>query len=292
MDEPFQSRIAKLRNAVRDRFASDLSQNEVVLSEPALEDPELPSCAGADTPQGRPKALGTSEEIPPRAETKAATKSMKSLLLARAKIAKSSSHKVQGSSRELPPIEALQPKSEEDAIRLAIEKMSGRDRLGLAGEHIALAGGSLAGVSAAGTVATVAGASTLFGSTTLAGVFGGLFVTTTPIGWVVGSAVAMGAAGYGIARMIRSGSEQDRARKDFVERQTKRLMSLEMETITVDGRVELSQLVALTVAGGVIDQVSASRMVDLVDSGSLSPELALERIRSLALAKGLIELKS
>lgn len=292
MDEPFQSRIAKLRNAVRDRFASDLSQNEVVLSEPALEDPELPCCAGADTPQGRPKALGTSEEIPPRAETKAATKSMKSLLLARAKIAKSSSHKVQGSSRELPPIEALQPKSEEDAIRLAIEKMSGRDRLGLAGEYIALAGGSLAGVSAAGTVATVAGASTLFGSTTLAGVFGGLFVTTTPIGWVVGSAVAMGAAGYGIARMIRSGSEQDRARKDFVERQTKRLMSLEMETITVDGRVELSQLVALTVAGGVIDQVSASRMVDLVDSGSLSPELALERIRSLALAKGLIELKS
>lgn len=290
MDEPFQSRIAKLRNAVRHRFASDLSQNEVVLSEPALEDPELPSCAGADTPQGRPKALGTSEEIPPRAETKAATKSMKSLLLARAKIAKSSSHKVQGSSRELPPIEALQPKSEEDAIRLAIEKMSGRDRLGLAGEHIALAGGSLAGVSAAGTVATVAGASTLFGSTTLAGVFGGLFVTTTPIGWVVGSAVAMGAAGYGIARMIRSGSEQDRARKDFVDRQTKRLMSLEMETITVDGRVELSQLVALTVAGGVIDQVSASRMVDLVDSGSLSPELALERIRSLALAKGLIEL--
>jgi len=292
VNESFQGRIAKLRTVVRDRFVSDLSQSEVLLSEPVLAGHEMSGGTGLDTPQGRPEVIGAPVETPPLADTKTAIRSMKSLLLARGRVTRSSSQKVQALSRELAPAETSQPKSEENAIRLAIEKMSGRDRVGLAGEHIALAGGSLAGASAAGTMATVAGASTLFGSTTLAGVFGGIFVTTTPIGWVIGSAVAMGAAGYGIARMIRSGNEQDRARKEFVERQTKRLMSLERETITVDTRVELSQLVALTVAGGVIDQVSASRMVDLVNSGSLSPELALKRIRSLALAKGLIELKA
>lgn len=182
--------------------------------------------------------------------------------------------------------------SERTAIKQAIDKMSGKDKVGIAGEHLAVAGGSLAGASVAGSIAAAAGATTLFGSSTLAGLFGGIFVTATPVGWVIGSAVAMGAAGYGIAKLIRSGSEQDRVRKEFIERQAQRLLSLEAADTSAAEKAELSQLVALTVAAGALEPTSARRMVDLVDAGRLPPRLALERIKALALSQGLIEMKT
>lgn len=180
---------------------------------------------------------------------------------------------------------------EETAVKRAIERMQGRDKLGLAGEHLAGAGGTVAGILAAGSIAGAAGATTLLGSTSLAGLLGGVFVTTTPIGWVVGSAVVVGAAGYGIAKMIRSGSEQDRLRKDFIERQTQRLMALESGPASPNEKVELSQLIALTLAAEVLEQDTARRMVDLVNAGKLPTSLALERTRAIALANGLIELE-
>ena len=178
------------------------------------------------------------------------------------------------------------------AIRLAIEKMRGRDRVGLAGEQLSGAGGAAAGVVMAGTVAGAAGATTLLGSTGLAGLLGGVFVTATPVGWVIGSAAIFGAAGYGIAKMIRSGSEQDRRRKDFIGRQTERLMTLETGSPTVDERAELGQLIALTVAASVIEEDAVRRMVNLLNTGKLAVPLALDRVRRIALTHGLIESKS
>lgn len=177
------------------------------------------------------------------------------------------------------------------AIRQAMEKVRGRDRLGLAGEHLATAGGVAAGVAVAGSIAGAAGATTLLGSTSLAGVLGGVLVTTTPVGWVIGSAAVMGAAGYGIAKLIRSGSEQDRLRKAFIERQAHRLMGLETAPAAQDEKIELSQLIALTLAAGVLEQDVARRMVNLVNAGKLPASLALERVRAIALAEGVVELK-
>ncbi|MCY1366411.1 hypothetical protein D9M69_533060 [compost metagenome] len=131
----------------------------------------------------------------------------------------------------------------------------------------------------------------MLGSTTLAGMLGGVFVTTTPVGWVIGSAAVMGAAGYGIAKLVRSGSEQDRLRKAFIERQTQRLMDLETARAPLDEKVELSQLIALTLAASALEQDAARRMVDLVNAGKLPTSLALERVRAIALATELIELK-
>lgn len=179
--------------------------------------------------------------------------------------------------------------SEESTIRRAIDKMRGRDKLGLAGEHLAGVGSAAAGVAAAGTIAGAAGATTLLGSTSLAGLLGGIFVTATPVGWVIGSAAVFGAAGYGIAKLIRAGSEQDQVRKGFIERQAQRLMALEAERATQDEKIELGQLMALTVAAGVMEEDSARRMVDLVNGGQLPASLALQRVRALAMAKSLIE---
>jgi hypothetical protein len=184
---------------------------------------------------------------------------------------------------------ADKPEDERDT-HLAIAKLRSKDKVGLAGEHLSAIGGGAAGIAAAGTIAGTVGATTLLGSGTLAGVFGGVFLTATPVGWVIGSAVLAAAAGYGIAKMIRSGSEQDQVRKEVIQRLTNRLSALKTEKVAPDCKAELNQLLELTVAAEAISEEAASRMVALIESGALNPDLALARIKSIALARGVIEL--
>ena len=98
----------------------------------------------------------------------------------------------------------------EEYVR-ALEKMkrSPRDRLGILGELGATGIGVTAGIAVSGAAAGVAGAATLAGSTTLASVLGGIFVTATPIGWVVGAAAAGGTLAYAATKAIRSGSKAE-----------------------------------------------------------------------------------
>ena len=93
-------------------------------------------------------------------------------------------------------------------------------------EAIATAGGVAAGATAAGAIAGAVGATTFLGSTTLGGLVGGVLVVSTPVGWVIGCAVAGGAAAYGISRMIRSGGRQDEVRNAIRRRLLKRLNDL------------------------------------------------------------------
>jgi hypothetical protein len=171
----------------------------------------------------------------------------------------------------------------------AIKKLSGRDKVGVSAEVLATAGGAAAGIAAASTVAGAAGATTLLGSTGLASLFGGIFVTTTPVGWVIGSAVIAGAAGYGLMRMVRSGASQDITRREMIERLTKRLSSLQEQSEEQAPLVELRQLVALTLAAELISDEQGRRIVKLVENGSLNPALAVDRLKSLALQAGIIE---
>jgi hypothetical protein len=176
-------------------------------------------------------------------------------------------------------------------IKDAINKLKSKDKMGSAGEVLSTAGGAAAGVAAAGTIASFAGATTIMGSSTLAGVLGGSIVAATPISWVMGSAALAGAAGYGIARMVRSGTEHDQIKKELVERLGKRLQSLSVEkgNEKVDILLKLNQLLLLTIFGGLMREEQASRTVELVEQGKLPPDIALKRIRGMALAAGLIE---
>jgi hypothetical protein len=180
-----------------------------------------------------------------------------------------------------PDTEAESSKDIEDAIH----KLEGRDRLGKLGEGMGTAGGALAGASAAGVIASAAGASTLFGSTTLAGALGGVFVASTPVGWVVGSAALAGAAGYGIAKMIRSGSRQDKVREEIIERLKKRLGTIRGkrgEQVALD---ELRLLLPVVIKSGLVTEDQAERMITLVNNGHLGAEIALLRIRAISALK-------
>lgn len=176
-------------------------------------------------------------------------------------------------SGELPPIA-----SDHSKVQIALEKLKGRDRVGVVGEGAAVLGGASAGAALAGGVAGAAGATTLLGSTSLASVLGGVFVTTTPIGWVVGSAAIAGAAGYGIAKLIRSGSKQDQLRGELSGRIAARLV----EHSQPAAEDELEALLAAALKAGTVSSASGQAMRAQIEAGLLSVDLALLRLRAIA----------
>lgn len=196
------------------------------------------------------------------------------------------------STLRTPTIEgnSTQPSDDEKTkITNAIGKLNQRDKVGTSAEVLATAGGSAAGVAVAGTVASAAGAATLLGSTSLASLFGGVFVAATPIGWIIGSAVVAGAAGYGLTRMMRSGSNEDRNRREIIERLSKRLEVLKEGSEEKSSLVELGQLIAVNFSCNLITEDQGRRMLNLVEKGQLNPKLAIERLQTMGLAAGAIE---
>jgi hypothetical protein len=187
-------------------------------------------------------------------------------------------------------IEKSQTISEAEEIESSIQRLEGKDKVGVAGEGAAVVGGVLAGTAAAGTIAGAAGATTLLGSSTLAGLLGGVFVTTTPVGWVIGSAALAGAAGYGIAKLIRSGSEQDVVRKELIEQLNQRLTKLtETEKGQSEYIIELNQIITICIAAEVITEDKAEQLVSLVETGKLPADFALKRTKAMAISAGVIE---
>lgn len=170
-----------------------------------------------------------------------------------------------------------------EEINNAIEKLKGKDKIGLAGEGLAVAGGAAAGVAASGTIASVAGASTLLGSTSLASTLGGVFVTATPVGWVVGSALVAGAAGYGITKLVRSGSRQDQIRKELIKRFQSRLEAMKKGELGQSTLDELRQLLPIVIDKGLVSEEQAERMIGLIERGKLDAENALRRIKSFSI---------
>lgn len=175
-------------------------------------------------------------------------------------------------------------------LQSAVDQLKGKDKIGVAGEGLATAGGAVAGAAAAGGIASAAGATTLFGSSTLAGIFGGVFVTTTPVGWVIGCAALAGAAGYGITKLVRSGSEQDHIRKEIIERLNNRIQNIKTEEKNQNLFIELNQVLSVAIMTGLVNEEQGKKMVVLIEKGLLDPDIALKRIKDMALSANVIEL--
>lgn len=181
----------------------------------------------------------------------------------------------------LAPDSSNKPDSAADELNFVIDKLKGKDKVGVAGEALAAVGGAAGGIAAASTLASVAGASTLLGSSSLASVLGGTLVAATPVGWVIGSAVVAGAAGYGISKLVRSGSHQDQIRAQLIKKMEVRLAALRQDHPKESSLEDLHQLLSIVIEKGLISEVQAERMVGLVEKGSLKAEVALQRLKSM-----------
>lgn len=167
----------------------------------------------------------------------------------------------------------------------ALGKLEGKDAVGRTGELLGSAGGAAAGAAAAGTIASAAGATTLLGSTTLAGALGGVFVAATPIGWIIGVTAAGGVVAFGIAKMIRSGTRQDEIRANLkvtIKRKVEEIDSAAKPQAVqkyLFQRLELK--LAEAVKRGALPNETSQRILLLVAKNKLSVDMALDRISRL-----------
>lgn len=176
------------------------------------------------------------------------------------------------------------PSLPKDSYLYALSKLKGNDLVGLSGDALAIALGAAGGAAVSGTVAGVAGASTILGSSALGSALGGVFVTATPVGWVVGCAVAAGAVGYGVSRMIRSGQREDEKRKKL-SKKIKSKMQIKDVDYFRDKQIDLAddflKKLEETIERDLIDQDTSNRMLSAIQSKAMPINVALKRINGV-----------
>jgi len=189
------------------------------------------------------------------------------------------------SQKKTDVVHVYQDNDQVKAIHQAIDKLSGRDIVGKIGESLSSVVGGLAGLGLSGTIASYFGATTILGSSTLGGMLGGIFVTATPVGWVIGTSALLAISGYGISKMVHSGGKQDQFRSSLIADLKKKLSMIEVEN--KDKQNELNMLVELVVNNDLIKKEAAIKMVDLVSLGKMKIDIAINRLTKIAVTNGI-----
>ena len=167
-------------------------------------------------------------------------------------------------------------------IPRVIDKLRKPDKIGMTGVVLGTGAGVAGGSVAASTLASAVGATTLLGSTSLAGVLGGVFVTATPVGWVVGCGIAGGLAGYGIARMIKSGAKQDQIRAELIKVLQAKLDKMQdQKERSQTSFCALKSTLSEALTRELIGAEQAKRLVRLVEENRLDINVAVERLRAI-----------
>jgi len=169
----------------------------------------------------------------------------------------------------------------------ALEKMkrSQRDRLGILGELGVSGLGVTTGIAISGTVAGAAGAATLAGSTTLASLLGGVFVTTTPVGWVVGSAVVCGSLAYTLGKLVRSGGKCDTLKVETMHELERRITAMKKEaklSQDYDGKMaNVITTIQYCVVNRCLTQDKGTEILEAVEKKSLDVDEAFALLQGL-----------
>lgn len=173
-----------------------------------------------------------------------------------------------------------------------LENLKGRDRIGVLSEWLSTSAGVASGVVASGSIASAAGASTILGSSTLGSLLSGVFVASTPIGWVIGSAVAAGTIGWCISKGAYTGGKSDEIRKNW-KKSTKRKINKAMvssastiEELLTDGvfknqYFQFIDSLKIAVTQDKISQKKSDELIGLVESGHMKLEIAIRRINGI-----------
>jgi len=101
----------------------------------------------------------------------------------------------------------------------------------LADVGIVAVGGGL-GALGAGALATAAGATAIPVLTTVGSWVGVAIVGATPIGWVVGTAVAGGAAVYGVSRLIKGSGFSEGKKQELLNKLKERVKEVESKQVS------------------------------------------------------------
>jgi len=161
-------------------------------------------------------------------------------------------------------------------------KLEARDKVGLVGEGISTLAGTAAGVAGSTTIASVAGATStvFFGSSTLGGMLG-IGAVVTPVGWVIGSAVAGTAIAYGVCQLVRSGGRHDRIREE-IKQDIDEELARRSQAVRTTGKIQLLEsLLERAVRMGRISSDKKRQLLDAVNNGDM--EIRIAKMRALHL---------
>lgn len=124
------------------------------------------------------------------------------------------------------------------------------------------------GAAAVGTVAATVGATSIFGVTSAASLIGVTLVSATPVGWILGGAVAAGAAAYSVSRLIRNGGISEGKKKELLDR----------------FREEKRKIAAKEAAGGILDDDRTRLIIalrELISKNLVKPDVAFRFIEQV-----------
>lgn len=177
----------------------------------------------------------------------------------------------------------------------ALDKMkrSQRDRIGTLGDLGVTGLGVAGGIAVSGASAAAVGVATLAGSTTLASIFGGFLVVTTPVGWVIGSAAVGGALAYGMAALVRSGGKYDTLKalniRELELRVEQSRKKADRSALREPKLRQVITSVQCLVANGHMTQESATDFIGAVEKEHTSVDEAFDLIQALLKEKTILQ---
>jgi len=129
------------------------------------------------------------------------------------------------------------------------------------------------GAVASGTVAGLAGATAIPLVTTAASWMGVTAVAATPIGWIIGAALAGGALTYGISRLILDGGLSEGRKRELLLAYKEQLQDV-LRREKTQGITELDRIRFITTLREVIDRdaispLKAFQLIEAVERGAI-----------------------
>jgi len=175
-------------------------------------------------------------------------------------------------------------------------EQSSADKIGTLGKIGVSATGAGVGAMGAGSIASLFGATTILGSSTLASIVGGVLVTTTPIGWVLGSAAVGTVAAYSISKLVSSGAANDERKKSTIMELKKEIAKYEQASAKILSSEKIGKVAgayALLLEHDLIEQTKVEAILSNVKDGVLDADYALTMAQNIldevkdAIEKGL-----
>lgn len=185
-------------------------------------------------------------------------------------------------------MEGVPKVSKEQLIQLIrdLEKRP-NDKVRILGDAGITVIGAGLGVAAAGTLATVAGATSIAGLTTAAGWVGLTVVGATPAGWIIGSAAAAGAVAYGVSRLIRNGGLAEGRKAELLQTYREEVLRAEAKertgSIQADDRTRFVLSLRELIDKNVIPPLNAFRLIEQIEQGRISISQGFALIQGLLL---------
>ena len=147
------------------------------------------------------------------------------------------------------------------------------DRVRILGElGVSVVGAGL-GAAAAGTVAAIAGATSIPVLTSTLSWVGVTALAATPVGWTIGAAAAGGALAYGVSRLIRSGGLSEGRKLELLQVYQDRVREIEhkerlVTIVPSDRNLFITSLRELIEKDGITPK-KAFQLIEAVERGSM-----------------------